>query len=172
MAMARGSNSHHDRFHPCKDSFVVSLPAAVILEANTTCVFGASYGKRRLGKHCVGVAWAGLLAAWVSPPHGIGVALCWFQGSTGLPCPGCGLWRSLSCGIRGLFLESWRYHPMGLLVLTWFLFTAGQSVLPRSWRDGLRLRMQIRTWNVVYFLFVVTFVGFGAVRVLWHYARH
>ena len=38
--------------------------------------------------------------------------------------------RSLSCGIRGMFLESWEYHPMGLFVLALFVVTAAQSLFP------------------------------------------
>src|SRR4051812_30730226 len=92
---------------------------------------------RWLGKTCVVAAWLGLLLAIISPPQGSGVMLCWFQHTTGLPCPGCGMTRSLSCGIRGMFHESWHYHPMGLLVLPMFLVIAGQSVLPNNIRDRL-----------------------------------
>jgi len=123
-----------------------------------------------LGKHCVLAAWLGLLLAVASPPHGSGMAVCWVQGATGIPCPGCGMTRSLSCAIRGMFLESWHYHPMGLFVLALFLFTAGQSLLPKALRDRLVGLMQSRAvfFNSFYLAFVVAFVGFGVVRALLH----
>src|SRR5258707_14511868 len=73
--------------------------------------------ERWLGWPCMMAAWLGLILAVISPAHGSGVKLCWFESATGIPCPGCGMTRSLSCGIRGMFAESWHYHPLGLLVL-------------------------------------------------------
>jgi hypothetical protein len=123
-----------------------------------------------LGRHCVILAWVGLLVAAISPPHGFGINVCWFYGSTGLPCPGCGVTRSLSCGLRGLLLESWHYHPMGLLILLLFGFTAAQSLLPCSARKRLSQGIKDRAllFNAVYLAFVVTFVGFGLARALFH----
>jgi uncharacterized membrane protein len=68
--------------------------------------------------------------------------------------------------MRGLVLESWTYHPMGLLILGLFAVIAAQSVCPRSFREWLARRMQQHAGVVggVYVLFVVMFVSFGAVR--------
>ena len=126
-----------------------------------------------LGKHCVLVAWLGLLMAVMSPAGGLGIPLCWFQSATGLPCPGCGLMRSLSCGIRGMFLESWHYHPMGLLILALFALTAGQSLLPRSRRERLAQFLESRSacFSALYLAFVTGFVSFGVARALVHCAN-
>lgn len=123
-----------------------------------------------LGKHCVVAAWLGLALAVLSPPHGSGVALCWVETATGVPCPGCGLTRSLSCGIRGLFPASLQYHPMGLLILGLFLFTAAQSLLPAVVRRRLAgfVEARARLFNAIYRAFVVVFVGFGVARALVH----
>jgi hypothetical protein len=124
-----------------------------------------------LGKQCVIAAWLGLFLAVVSPPHGSGISVCWFEQATGLPCPGCGLTRSLSCGIRGMFPESWHYHPMGLFILVLFIFTAAQSLLPKPFRASLARQVQARakTVNLFYLVFVTVFVSFGLVRSLLHY---
>jgi|SRR6185436_15759928 len=125
-----------------------------------------------LGKHCVMAAWLGLFLAVISAPHGSGFILCWFKAATGLPCPGCGLTRSLSCGIQGMFVESFHYHPMGLVILALFAFTAVQSLLPRSFRDHLTRHMQAHAAIVhwAYIIFVVAFVTFGTFRALHHWA--
>ena len=126
---------------------------------------------RWLGKHCVIVAWLGLLLAILSPAHGSGLILCWFQHTTGLPCPGCGMTRSLSCAIRGMLHESWHYHPMGMLVLPVFLLVAGQSLLPNSSRKRLAALIESRPtlFNTLYLAFVTAFVGFGAGRAFLHF---
>jgi len=127
-------------------------------------------GEFWLGKHCVLVAWVGLFIAVISPPHGSGIPLCFFQASTGVPCLGCGLTRSLSCAIRGTFLESWHYHPMGLLILVLFAFTALQSLLPKHQRLGLihYLKSHSTLFNALYLTFVCAFVTFGTTRALLH----
>jgi hypothetical protein len=121
-----------------------------------------------LGRECVVVAWVGLLVATVSPPHGLGINLCWFSGATGLPCPGCGVTRSLSCGLRGLWLESWHYHPLGLPVLALFIFTAVQSLLPGRARERVaqHIKAHALLFNAVYLAFVAVFVTFGLARAL------
>ena len=43
------------------------------------------------------VAWVVLVVALVHPPHGLGVEVCWTRAATDVPCPGCGLTRSVSC---------------------------------------------------------------------------
>ncbi len=123
-----------------------------------------------LGKPCVLVAWITLLLAAVSPAHGSGLTVCWFRSATGVPCLGCGLTRSLSCGIRGMFLEGMSYHPMGLLILALFVSTALSSLAPGSLQVRLAsyLRERALFFNSAYLIFVTAFVSFGAVRGLIH----
>lgn len=125
------------------------------------------------GRNCVWVAWLALLFAVFWPAQGSGVGLCWWQSATGIPCPGCGMTRSLSCAVRGMFHESWHYHPLGLPILALSLFTAVQSLLSDSARARLlsRMRSQPRVFKAIYLAFVGAFVGFGAARALFHFAR-
>src|SRR5678816_2325472 len=89
------------------------------------------------GKPCVYVAAVALCLACLVPPEGPGIPLCLFHDATGLPCPGCGLTRSLSSAMHGLFRESWHHHPMGPLILVLFFLTLIQRVMPSSIREKL-----------------------------------
>jgi hypothetical protein len=111
-------------------------------------------------------SWAGLLLALLTPPHGTGFTVCWVKASTGLPCIGCGLTRSLSCALRGMPAESWSYHPFGIPLLLLFLLAACFSLAP----IGTRLRIQ--SWitqhsaaaSAVFVLFFGSFMTFGIAR--------
>jgi hypothetical protein len=42
---------------------------------------------------------------------------CSFHNLTGLPCPGCGLSRSIVAAVHGDLAGSWEYHRLGALTL-------------------------------------------------------
>ena len=71
-----------------------------------------------------------------------------------------------------MFIESWQYHPMGLVILALFVFTAAQSLLPRAYRTWLSEFMQSRAlfFNMLYLGFVGIFVSFGAARAIIYWA--
>ena len=121
---------------------------------------------RWFGTTSVVLAWVGLCLALAHPPHGTGVPVCLFSSSVGAPCPGCGMTRALSSAARGLFTESWQYHPFGLPLLTLFIFTAGLSLLPVATRRRFAARVirHHRPTNFVYLAFVAAFTTFGVMR--------
>jgi len=126
--------------------------------------------ERWLGKFSVCVAWLGLLLAVVTPPQGTGFTICWFQTGTGLPCVGCGLTRSLSCALRGMFVESWNYHPFGVLLLGLLLIISATSLLDAKRRQSLASYMQSHaaSFNALYFSLTLAFILFGICRALLH----
>jgi hypothetical protein len=101
------------------------------------------------------------------------MTICSIKLSTGLPCPGCGLTRSMSCALHGMFLESWFYHPMGMFFLFMLSSFAIVSLLPSFWRTRVRCLMDSydRPFRLFYFGFVIVFVGFGVVRAVLHLFR-
>jgi len=60
--------------------------------------------------------------------------ICTFRSVTGIPCPGCGLLRSMVSGIHGDVAKSLEYHRLGLLTLLYvgiqFFFRLGVLLFP------------------------------------------
>jgi hypothetical protein len=137
------------------------MPARLSMSA------GKPASARWLSRPCLCAAWTGLSLAFVTPPHGTGLTVCWLKSATGIPCPGCGLTRSLSCGLRGMFTESWHYHPMGLLILALFFTLAGASILKRfrAWLV-IMINSNEKLFKFLYLGFVFAFVGFGFLRAM------
>jgi hypothetical protein len=106
-------------------------------------------------------------AAFVLPGDGTGFfQVCWFKAASHLPCPGCGLTRSLA-SITHLHLgDSFAYHPFGLVV---FLLLSAVLVVSLS---PARIRARVAGWldardarvRRVYMTGVVAFVAYGAGR--------
>ncbi len=53
-----------------------------------------------------------LIAAFLPPGSGLGPPCLW-RSLLGIPCPGCGLGRSLVLSAHGLFRAAFRMHPLG-----------------------------------------------------------
>jgi hypothetical protein len=66
--------------------------------------------------------------------------MCVLRAATGVPCPGCGLSRSIVAAMHGDVGMSLAYHRLGLLTLVYiflqFSCRLGIFVIPR-WRTGL-----------------------------------
>ncbi len=116
------------------------------------------------------VAWLVLAVVFVHPPHGTGVNVCMLRTATGVPCPGCGLTRSLSCAARGMIDDSLHYHPMGIVVLTVLAAVATVSLLPATRRARIAAAIERRAGlaDTLYFAFVAAFIGHGVVRAAAH----
>lgn len=107
-----------------------------------------------------------LVAAFLLPLEGLGFDLCWFHNSVDLPCPGCGMTRSLIHLAHGEWSEAVRYHVFGPLVwgLVWV------SALLELGGEGLRART--RAWldarepaaRLVYRSIIGAFITFGVIR--------
>ncbi len=111
---------------------------------------------------------AALILTFVMPPDGLPVTLCWFHNVTGLPCPGCGLTRSLASVSHGHLGEAFRYHPFGPLIYAMAVGLTAAALAGearrarlRAWLERRRLAARSRT---VYHGFVAAFLGFGLAR--------
>ncbi|HVP09746.1 MAG TPA: DUF2752 domain-containing protein, partial [Phycisphaerae bacterium] len=114
----------------------------------------------RTGLILAAILWT---VAIVHPPHGLDLPICWWKTTTGLPCPGCGLMRSLSCTIRGMFGPAWQYNPFGPVWLA--VASGGAAVRLLSARGQRRVRAWVsrhdQVLGTVYAGFVTAFLVYG-----------
>ena len=113
----------------------------------------------QFGWKTIGFAWLVIMIALAHPAQGTGLPICLVQSTTGMPCPGCGMTRSMSCAARGMLEQSWSHHPFGLpffVLLIWIVVV------------GITNRGAIRLWKPAYMATLIAFAAFGAVRALSH----
>lgn len=106
------------------------------------------------------------------PVSGIsGLDICWFHRLTDLPCIGCGLTRSVTCMTHGDLFAAATYHPFGpviwVMLVALTLYSVAPARMKRSIADAaIANDPPIRK---AYGLFVMTFVGFGLLRLGFEY---
>jgi hypothetical protein len=108
-----------------------------------------------------------LLAAF-HPAHGLGRSICVIESALSAPCPGCGLTRSLSCAVRGMWSESMAYHPLGPAVLGVLGAMAVAGALPARARSRMAtiLRRHPRAYATAYWGGVAVFIIVGIARLV------
>ena len=109
-----------------------------------------------------------LMVGIILPSGGLGVPLCMFKRVFSLPCPGCGLTRSVSSVLHGDFLKSWSYHPLGIFFVAATLLFVFNLAMPR--RRTVIVRRFFRKYHasleILLIAFVMFFIGFGGIRLM------
>lgn len=92
---------------------------------------------------------------------------CSFLRVTGLPCPGCGLTRSVVAAFRGDLATAWALNPLGILFALLFLLLGVLVFLPPSMRRRLRQAMKgLEAWTAFLTLaFLLLLLGHGFLRI-------
>jgi hypothetical protein len=100
------------------------------------------------------------------PPAGLGFDLCLFKVTTGRPCPGCGLTRSVSSALTGQLGQAVSHHPFGPLVLLAALLVASSLLWPRAFSDrvGEQLGRQRAILAGAAWVLLAAFLAFGVLR--------
>jgi hypothetical protein len=114
------------------------------------------------------IAFGLLLLGFILPSDGMGVPLCMFKRLFSLPCPGCGLTRSVSSVLHGDLLRSWSYHPLGIFFVGIGLLFVFNLVMPRRPVAGVRqfFKKYHDPLEILLIAFVTFFIGFGWVRLM------
>ncbi len=116
------------------------------------------------------IALAVLIAAAVHPARGLGVPLCMLKLQLGIDCPGCGLTRSLSCAVRGMWQDAWHYNAFGLPLFGMLISVVLCGLLPGTIARQLAV-VRARHARIVRFgigVVAAAFLTHGAVRAAVH----
>ncbi|MBI5477684.1 MAG: DUF2752 domain-containing protein [Deltaproteobacteria bacterium] len=108
-------------------------------------------------------------AAFVLPGDGTGfVPTCYFKAMFALPCPGCGLSRSLASITHLRFGDAVAYHPFGLVVFLLLCAILAVSLCPARIRAGVAGWLDVRAPRVrrIYMTGVAAFLVFGVGRLV------
>jgi hypothetical protein len=96
------------------------------------------------------------------PSDGLEMQSCPFLHVTGIPCPFCGITRSLSSFLHLEFAKSVSYHPLGLPVLACFAMVIWSgSVHVNIARFNLDLTSNRVQITVLALFFVIWFIRLG-----------
>lgn len=145
---------------------VTAPEAARAPDRPTALELGGPIFRALFGRNTMLFAVAVLAASFVWPAGESRIVLCWFRAATGMPCPGCGLTRSI-CALSHLRLaEAVRFHPFGplvylLLVTLVVALVAGEE--RRRW-IAARFNAHRTLAHRVYWTLVGGFIAFGVVR--------
>lgn len=115
------------------------------------------------------MAWGVLLLSLVLPREGVGVPACPSRLITGVPCPGCGLTRSVTSLAHFDLQGAWLYNPFGpaaFLIIAWFALRPVLG-LERARRVERAGPMRAMGW-----VFLVLFVGHGVGRAVGVFPDH
>ena len=110
--------------------------------------------------------WSGILIVlglWIVTTL-LGKGMCIFREMWGIPCPGCGLTRSVLLILQGRFAEAWEMHPFGY---GWLVFFAVFFV------DRYMIQKREILWRIVLILLCAGML----IRYVWmigmfFYGRH
>jgi len=125
-----------------------------------------------LGPWSVGVSLAvvlgALVGAWLVDPGRIGIELCWLRALSDLPCPGCGLTRSVCHLARGEVVRAAWFHTFGLLVLPYSVFAASSLLWPEALRVRVRGSIDHHEKGIrqTYRVVVIAFLAYGLLRTI------
>lgn len=80
-----------------------------------------SITKKRLYLFVTGLALSGLFWLYYNLQHVNAPTLCFIKNITGIPCPSCGVTRSILALFKGNILEAIWINPLGLIVMIFLL---------------------------------------------------
>lgn len=99
-----------------------------------------------------------IIISFILPPDGLGRNTCGLYILTKLPCPACGLTRSVTCISHMKFAKAFYYHPFGFIFYVIFLLLAIYNFMPEKMKNII-IAFFINHENII--KYVITFIIFS-----------
>lgn len=114
---------------------------------------------------CFGLLSGGLVLLLL---HGAGLSWhCPMRALTGIPCPGCGMTRAVSCLLAGRWSEAVRLNAFVVPLAVGTVLLSVGTVAPSAWRAGLaRWVSHVEARTGITSAVGVAYILFGIVRVV------
>lgn len=106
-----------------------------------------------------------ILVIMVMPPDGFGISICLFQHLFDLPCPACGLTRSMTSILHFEWVKSFLYHPLGGIVLAYLVLCLVTNQ-PDYMKSKLVAKRKIWQQLFSYQLLIFLFLGVWIARII------
>lgn len=103
------------------------------------------------------------VGAFVLRPTGSDHSVCGLHRTAGIPCPGCGLTRSVTSTLQGHLEWALGFNPFGPFIAGIMVTLALGLLLPRRWRDSLVERLspynRVFGWTLMVFVLALFIHG-------------
>jgi len=104
-------------------------------------------------------AFLGLLFLILMPSNGFDIYACIFNSVFDIPCPACGLTRSMSSLLKFNVFQGFTFHPLGFIVLIYLivtLITNQPDYLKSKFTNNSKVIMIVFSFRFIGFLFLIT----------------
>jgi len=102
------------------------------------------------------VSLIGVIAALALPPTGLGLTTCTMLATLGVPCPGCGLTRSVTSIYHGYIVAAWQLNPFGFAFALAFALLAPLAFVTKRQMEKIKTRLRPHSRVIALVLIVLT----------------
>ena len=110
-----------------------------------------------------------IIISFILPPDGLGRSTCGLYILTKLPCPACGLTRSVTSISHMKFVKAFYYHPFGFIFYIIFLFLAIYNFMPEKIKNIIKVFF-IKNEDIVKYILlflIASFIIYGIARFIY-----
>ena len=104
-------------------------------------------------------AFLGLLFLLLMPSNGFDISACIFNSVLDIPCPACGLTRSMSSLLKFNILQGFTFHPLGFIALIYLivtLITNQPNYIKSKFNNNFKAITIVFSFRFIVFLFLIT----------------